>query len=440
MTYNTAQNGFALPYWHDHVSMPQLSQEALPESVDCAIVGAGFTGLCVALHLLQAERSVVLLDAMPLGQGASGKNGGMVGPSLHKLGLDGLKNIYGEDQAYAILQEGMHAINYFQQFISAQSLDCDLHMTGRFTGVHNQQQLDELALKCEQFERLDGFKYKLIEPHQVHQEIGSEHYYGGMVYHQDGGLHPYKLVTQLAQKVMQLGGQIFDQTEVLALSTSADKHRLHSSKGQITAKQLVIATNGYSKRFELANQPHFKRRVIPLTSAMIATEELPPATINELFPKARMHGGNHRLVQYYRPSPDGKRVLFGARGIDFWDRPSHNSANLKKLMTNIFPQLGDTKIDYSWCGKVAYTFDHGPHIGQLTSNQENIYYAMGYCGSGVARSTYLASRLAKQILGETDFHTAFHDLPFNSRPFYNGKPWFMPLVLKWHGVLDRLGR
>jgi len=114
MTYNTAQNGFALPYWHDQVAAPQLPPENLPEQVDCAIVGAGFTGLCVALHLLQAGRSVVLLDAMRLGQGASGKNGGMVGPSLHKLGLE-------------------------------------------------------------------GFNYQLIEPHQVQQEIGSKHYYAGMV-------------------------------------------------------------------------------------------------------------------------------------------------------------------------------------------------------------------------------------------------------------------
>ena len=439
MTYNTAQNGFALPYWHDQVAAPQLSSENLPEQVDCAIVGAGFTGLCVALHLLQAGRSVVLLDAMRLGQGASGKNGGMVGPSLHKLGLEGLTNAYGESQAYAILQEGMHAIRYFQKFIKDQQLACDLHMSGRFTGVHNQQQLDELALKCQQFERLEGFNYQLIEPHQVQQEIGSKHYYAGMVYHQDGGLHPYKLVTQLAHKVMQLGGQIFEQTEVLEISKSATKHRLHSSKGQVTAKQLVIATNGYSKRFEIHQQAYFKRRVMPLTSAMIATQELPTQTITELFPKARMHGGNHRLVQYYRPSPDGKRVLFGARGIDFWDRPEHNNANLKTLMTNIFPQLADTKIDYSWCGKVAYTFDHGPHIGQAPA-QDEVYYAMGYCGSGVARSTYLAHKLALQMLGEGDFHTAFHDLPFQTRPLYNGRPWFMPLVLKWHGLLDRLQR
>jgi len=173
---------------------------------------------------------------------------------------------------------------------------------------------------------------------------------------------------------------------------------------------------------------------LPITSAMIATEELPKETINRMFPKKRMHGGNHRLVQYYRASPDHKRVLFGARGSDPHDRSLVNGKNLKTHLCKIFPELEKTTIDYSWCGKVAYTFDHTPHLGI----QDGLYYAIGYCGSGVTRSIYLARQLSRKMLGLDDHQTAFDDLGYKSKPFYTGTPWFMPTVLKWHSFLDRI--
>jgi glycine/D-amino acid oxidase-like deaminating enzyme len=433
------------PYWHADIAVPQLSQATLPPQVDVAIIGAGFTGLATALHLLQAGKSVVVLDAMSLGDGASGKNGGMVGPSLHKLGLAGLTKQYGERQGYAILQEGIHAIKYLPSFIEQYKLDCDLHMSGRFTGVKSQQQFDTLARNCADFDKLDGFKYELVMPHQVANEIGSEHYYAGAIYGLDGGLHPFKLLCALAQKVIQLGGAIFENTAVTDFQPHGSgqlgrpSQRLTTSKGYINAADLVVATNGYSKAFNNPALGYFSKRVMPLTSAMIATEILPAATIKQLFPHGRMHGGIHRLVQYYRPSPDGRRVLFGARGVDLWDRADKNAHNLHFLLSKIFPQLEQVKIDYCWSGKVAYTFDHSPHIGlsePINSSPEGVYYAMGYCGSGVTRSIYLANKLAQQILGAADFNTVFHQLPFQTKPFYTGKPWFMPIVLKWHSFLD----
>jgi glycine/D-amino acid oxidase-like deaminating enzyme len=103
-------------------------------------------------------------------------------------------------------------------------------------------------------------------------------------------------------------------------------------------------------------------------------------------------------------------------------------------MCKIFPELKDKKIDYSWCGKVAYTFDHTPHLGK----QDGLYYAIGYCGSGVTRSIYLARQLSRKILGQGDHETAFDDLGFKSKPFYTGTPLLLPIVLKWHSFLDRM--
>ncbi|PCI85593.1 MAG: FAD-dependent oxidoreductase [Hyphomicrobiales bacterium] len=424
------------PYWHDHVTIPALTNTSLPKDTDICIVGAGFTGLATALHLLRAGKSVTIFDAQKLGDGASGKNGGMIGPSLHKLGLDGLTSIYGANKAHAILQEGINAIEYFKNFIAEENIQCDLAMTGRFRGVNNQQELDSLARDCEKLSILKGFQYNLIQHQDVQSEIGSTNYYAGVTYGLDGGLHPQKLLIALTQKILDLGGQIFDQTQVTDIQTQANNHRITTSKGAFTAGQVVIATNGYSKKFGKPFLSHFYNRVMPITSAMIATQQLPAELITRLFPKARMHGGNHRLVQYYRPSPNGKRVLFGARGVDFRDRADKNAKNLKTLLNKIFPELIEVKITHSWSGKVAYTFDHVPHLGQ----HDGLYYAMGYCGSGVTRSLYLAKKLSMQILGEENFQTEFNSLNFQTKPFYNGTPWFLPFVIKWHSFLDRISR
>lgn len=422
------------PYWHDGVSPPDTTSTTLPQNVDICVVGAGYTGLATALHLLRAGKSVAIFDAQKLGDGASGKNGGMIGPSLHKLGLDGLTNIYGSQKAHALLQEGIHAINYFKKFIAEENIDCDLAMTGRFRGVDNQQALDNLERDCEKLTMLDGFEYNVISHQNLHSEIGSNHYYAGVTYGLDGGLHPQKLLMALANKVLDLGGHIFTQAAVTGIQKQGVSHQVSTPLGNIKAGEIVIATNGYSKKYGQPMLSKFYDRIMPITSAMIATEPLPTAVINRLFPKRRMHGGNHRLVQYYRPSPDGKRVLFGARGVDFFDRADKNGNNLKTLLDKIFPELKATKISHSWSGKVAYSFDHVPHIGK----HEGYYYAMGYCGSGVTRSLYLAKKLSKQILGEENFQTEFDSLNFQAKPLYNGTPWFLPFVLKWHGFLDRM--
>jgi len=421
-------------FWFENVDKSETATAPLPDNIDVAIIGAGFTGLATALHLLRGGKTVILYDAMKLGHGASGKNGGMVGPSLHKLGLDGLTSTYGRDKALAILQEGMTAIEYFQNFIAEEGIDCDLKMSGRLRGITNIKALDGVIRDSEKLTALKGFKFDVVDKADIHSEIDSDLYQGGVIYHQDGGLHPLKLVMALARKVSALGGLIYEQTHARDITKTPGGFLVETSIGTIKSGEVVIASNGYSKKYLNNKLPYFYKRLLPITSAMIATEELPAETISRFFPKRRMHGGNHRLVQYYRASPDDKRVLFGARGTDPWDRVLQNGTNLKSHLCKIFPELDDVKIDYSWSGKVAYTFDHTPHLGL----QDGLYFAIGYCGSGITRSIYLARQLSRRILGQDDYQTAFDDLPFKSRPFYNGTPWFMPAILKWHSFLDKM--
>ena len=104
-------------------------------------------------------------------------------------------------------------------------------------------------------------------------------------------------------------------------------------------------------------------------------------------------------------------------------------------MTRIFPQLIGAKITHAWSGTVAFTFDHAPHLGQL----DGLWYTMGYCGSGVGRATYFGRKVALKILGDPEGRSALDDLAFEGRPFYTGVPWFLPALIRWHAVADRIG-
>jgi glycine/D-amino acid oxidase-like deaminating enzyme len=194
---------------------------------------------------------------------------------------------------------------------------------------------------------------------------------------------------------------------------------------------VLLATNGYSG----ALSPWHRRRVIPIGSYQIATEPLGQARMRELLPHGRNMGDSRRVVVYFRPSADGERIIFGGRAALAEKDPLVCVPRLKSMLAEIFPQLRNVGITHAWTGWVAYTFDTLPHLGR----HDGIYYCMGYCGQGVTTAPYLGMRIAQQMLGLPEGATAFDGLPFPSRPYYYGTPWFLAASVLAYRVLDRLG-
>ncbi len=264
-------------------------------------------------------------------------------------------------------------------------------------------------------------------------ETGSARFFGGVVYEQDGGLHPAKYHAGLVQRVKEAGVNLVSDTPVLDLERTNGGYKLHTNKGTLDATKVAICTNGYTgKPFD-----EFRKRILPLRSALVATEKLPVEMIDQLMPKRRMYGDSRRIIAYYRSSPDDQRILFGGRASGYRENIEQNIKILRGAMTDIFPQLQSVELSHAWSGLVAYTFDHTPHIGQLGG----LHFAMGYCGSGVARSSYFGAKLGYKILGDAARgETAFDEIPLRKQFLYSGNPWYMPAVLAWHRVADKLGR
>ncbi|MDH4071975.1 MAG: FAD-binding oxidoreductase [Gammaproteobacteria bacterium] len=419
------------PYWWD--AAPRVDEELseLPADVDALIVGSGFSGISAARILARAGKSVLVCDADVIGFGASTRNGGMLGPSFHKLGVKGLKAHYGEERTYGILKESVGFVDFIRALVEEEDIACDFRQVGRFRGASRPSHYEVMARELEAQVEATGIEADLVPRERVRDEIGTDRFYGGIRYMIDGGLHPGKYHDGLVRVARSAGAIVTGHTEVTQIEHAGNGFRVATSRGVVDAGQVAICTNAYTGKVT----PWFRRRVLPIRSSIIATAELEPELMNRLMPTRRCYGDSRRLMAYYRPSPDGQRILFGGRATSA-DKPLDNARKLRISMLDLFPELADTAITHSWSGLVAYAFDHVPHLGE----HDGLWYALGYCGSGVARATFFGTKLGHKMLGNTEAgKTAFDDLPLKTRPLYTGNPWFMSPIIQWHRMLDRFG-
>jgi glycine/D-amino acid oxidase-like deaminating enzyme len=420
------------PYWWERTPRPPANGDApasLTSRVDVLVIGSGYTGLHAALQTARAGRSTLVVDADDCGFGCSTRNGGQISTSI-KPGYAVLARRHGRDAAFAILQEGRRSLEWTGQFIADEKIDCDFAVTGRFHAAHNPQQYEKLArsLAAKPVAGLEVAAH-LVPCAEQQREIGTDAYFGGVVYEKFAGLDPARYHQGLLERARASGATVVAHCRVTKLGRDGSRFRVDTAKGRVDAGAVVVATNGYTS----ALTPWLQRRVIPIGSYVIATEPIPVDVMARLLPGPRMITDSRKVVFYYRKSPDGTRILFGGRVSASETDPRVSGPRLRDALVQIFPALRDTRISHSWCGFIAYTFDELMHIGE----RDGLHYSMGYCGSGVGMAGYLGMRLGLQVLGQRDGETAFDAIAFQTRPLYSGNPWFLAPSVHYYRLRDR---
>ena len=416
------------PYWWDRTPRPVLDEIELPEKVEVAIIGSGYTGLHAALQTARNGRETLVLEAQEAGWGGSSRNGGQVSTSI-KLNLTELSRRFGPEKARVILQEGVNALEWVGRFVREEGIDCDFAQVGRFNGAHTPRQFQRMKSHLEQRpEDFDSGVY-LVPPAEQSGEIGSNCYHGGLVYPHHASLDPARYHQGLLDRALASGVKIKDRCAVSRIERQGNGFLLYTDSGTVQAKDVVVGTSGYTGSVT----PWQKRRVIPIGSYIIATEELEESLVDQLIPKNRVITDTRKLVVYYRASPDRKRILFGGRVSLNETDPNKSVAPLHSGLIRIFPQLASTKVTHSWMGFVGYTFDHMPHTGI----RDGVHYAMGYCGSGISLSSYFGAKLGQKLAGLPEGRTSFDDLPLPTRPMYSGNPWFLAPSILYYQLRDR---
>ncbi len=419
----------AEPYWWDDAPRPAKSDAALPGKVDVLVVGAGYTGLMAARETAKGGRSTLVIDAESAGWGCSSRNGGQVSTSI-KPSFTALSGRHNEQLAFGIRREGLQALDYIEELIRAENIDCDWARVGRYHAAHNAKQYEVLADYAKNQPKGLEVPMEMVPRAEQHREIPSDLYYGGAVYPRHAKLHPGKYHLGLLRIAKAAGVQVVDHCPALGIARDGDGFRVKTPRGEIQARNVVIATNGYSGPLS----PWHRRRVIPIGSYIIATEPRPAEEMRQLIRNDRMVSDTRRVVFYYRLSPDHRSILFGGRVAYMESNPLVSAPRLHACMTAIFPSLKTTRISHSWMGFVAYTFDTLPHIGV----QDGLHYAMGYCGSGVSLATYFGMRVGQQVLGKAEGRSPLDNVAFQTRPLYSGNPWFLAPSVWWYQLLDKL--
>lgn len=417
------------PLWMDNAPMPPPSAPPLPSRVDVLVVGAGYTGLSAARETAAAGRSTLVLDSGEVGAGCSSRNGGQVAYSI-KPSFETLKAKFGADLAFRICREGLDAVAYLRS-LATQQLDCGWREDGCFFGAHTARQFGKMVRDAENQPRGLEQRITILPKAEQAGEIASDFYHGGCVYPDDASVDPRRLLLSLLRRALDGGTSVVDHCPVNAIKSTRNGFEVFTRHGIVQARQVLLATNGYSGPLS----PWHRRRVIPIGSYQIATEPLGTDRVRSLIPRGRNIVDSRRVVVYFRPSADGERIVFGGRAALAEKDPLACVPRLRQMLEQVFPQLKSVRVSHAWLGWVAYTFDTLPHLGQ----HDGIYYCMGYCGQGVSLAPYFGKRIGQQMLGLEEGRTALDGLPFPSRPYYHGKPWFLaPSVLAYR-LIDAIG-
>lgn len=420
--------GECRPYWAEGMAAaPELSSAPSPRA-EVAVIGCGYTGLNAAIETARGGRSTLALDAGEPGFGCSARNGGQVSDSV-RLSFERLAARHGAQRARAIRAEGARALEWIGERIREEAIECDFRRCGRFHAAHAPARYEQIAREAERLRREEGIDAQAVPRSEQLRELGSQSYFGGVVFSGHGALHPAKYHRGLLERALEAGAEVAPRCAALSLRPEAEGgFRIETEKGTVRARDVIVATNGYTGELT----PWLRRRVIPIASYLIATEPLPPETIKRLFPSGRVVTDTREVLYYFRACPQRRRVIFGGRVSAGSLHPRDAAPRLRKAMSRIFPELERCAITHAWSGTVAYSFDSLAHIG----SHEGIHYAMGYCGSGVSMASYLGMKVGRKLLGGAEGKTAFDGLAHPTLPFYRGNPWFLPAAVAWRRWRD----
>ncbi|OIP87185.1 MAG: oxidoreductase [Rhodobacterales bacterium CG2_30_65_12] len=397
-------------------------------SCDVAVIGGGFTGLSAALHLAEAGMDVVVLEAHRVGFGASGRNGGQVHPG-QRVDQDDLEKMVGAEMARRLWDVAVESVDLTIELAQRHAPEAG-YVPGLIHADHRARFVAHSHAYAEKLARDYGYdKIAPLSRDEMRAKVATDAYFGGLEDTGGGHLHPLNYALGLARAATAAGARIFERSRVEWVSES-EPVRLGTGKAKVTARYLLWAANGYLGHLD----KRIAAKVMPINNFILATEPL-GALADELIAENQAVADSKFVINYFRLSQD-RRMLFGGGESYGYRFPADIAAKARAPMLEIFPQLGDARIDYAWGGTLGITMNRMPHFERIAGN---ILTAGGYSGHGVALATLGGKLAAEAMLGQAERFDLMAEVP--TLRFPGGPAMRSPLLvlaMLWFSLRDKL--
>jgi gamma-glutamylputrescine oxidase len=416
--------------WYSRSATPAPEHPRLEgrQTADVVILGAGLTGLSAALELAQAGLDVVVLEARRVGWGASGRNGGQV---IFGYGCEQPKiaALVGQETSRRLFDWSLEGVQLVRERIAGHAIDADWR-DGHAHVAIKPRHVDELKAWQRDLAGNYGYDVQWWDRDQLQAQLPSPRYIGALYDPRSGHLHPLNYTLGLARAAVAAGVRIFEHSPVLSLERGA-RPRLRTASGEVQGDFCVLAGNALVHGIA----PELDDKIMPVGTYVGATAPLGEERARGLIRNDMAVADINWALDYFRLSRD-HRLLFGGRASYSTLPPPDLPGTMARRMARVFPQLRGVGFDSVWGGLIDISLNRAPHWGRLG---DNVYFAQGFSGHGVA-ATGLAGRiLAEAIRGQAGRLDLFAGIPH--RDFPGGRALRTPMLvaaMAWFKLRDAL--
>jgi len=367
---------------------------------DVLVVGGGILGCSAAVRLRELGVDVCLLEADAIGSGASGRNGGLVVPSLPRVGPDDAKRLLGETMGQRLISMVAHSAEFVFQRIAHYGLICDAVQQGWIHPCHAHTLIPAMQTRAQAWCNAGG-QAVWLDAQATRQRTGSQSYVGAIYDPSGGHLNPLAYTRALAHTAAQLGARIHTATAVQRIQKQGDGWQVQTPSATVHAKSVLQCSHIQNPQINRQITPKLLRSCVPLTVYQLATQVIAPDLRRTLLPDNASLSDSRNNLFACRMTADGRLVAGAMAAITHWRAEARVQRALARRMQRVFPQLGRVQFEYVWSGRAALTPDFLPRIFQLG---ERWLAPLGCNGRGIAMSTALGFRLADYLVDGNDQH------------------------------------
>jgi sarcosine oxidase len=357
---------------------------------DVVVVGAGFTGLSAALHLAEAGARVVVLEAVDVGFGGSGRNVGLVNAGMWVM-PDALPGALGAVHGQRLLDLLGQAPSVVFDLIARHGIDCQPVRTGTLHCGVGAKGVADLAERARQWQ-VRGADVELLDASETARRVGTGAYSAALLDRRAGTIQPLAYVRGLARAAEAAGASIHTASPVTAYAREGAHWRVDTDAGSVTADWVVVATNAYTA----TPWPEIRQEIVRLPYFQIATAPLSQNLARSILPERQGCWDTKDVLSSFRFDRDD-RLVFGSVGSLRGSGAAIHRRWARRSLERLFPQLGGIGFEAEWYGQIGMTADSLPRFHRL---DERVVSFSGYNGRGIAPGTVFGRTLAAHILGQ----------------------------------------